>query len=337
MADLMLFAGNFCPRMGDGLRMIVFMLFVGAFGPWMRDGLVMFEFLLFMGVHGPGMGNTWCFAVGCYSRLPGGMVCVCLRWSCNEAVFCVIQGIYVLSCVTVSMTLVFNNVTAWLGYWRYDGAVNVCVVSFWWEEESVLTWCQSSEFLGSVSSVVVFFLQSFPFYQEVSFFFHVHLCWGHTRLIIHPVVQYLMKSCGDQLCLIWGRKEGFYCLFLCFASGEGFLDSFNVSVNKTIGLWVVRLYAVCIVTFSDVKDWPFSVYNHLAGSYWANSHWNFSVVVSAVFGVSNRNGYLLKVPHINRKSQWSNVKISTAFSCQGPSGASLVIIGWVACDALCCV
>ena len=36
-----------------------------------------------------------------------------------------------LSCVVVSLALVFNDVTAGLGYWRYDGASDVCGVTFW--------------------------------------------------------------------------------------------------------------------------------------------------------------------------------------------------------------
>ena len=101
-------------------------------------------------------------------------------------------------------------------------------------------------------------------------------------------------------------------------------------------MWSTLWFNINLANVSEANSCPLSVVKLLGVPYCEKSCVNLHVMVSAVFvEILKVKGYLLNVSVTNRYSLLLNVKKSAVRSCQGASGISLRIIGWVCWVALC--
>ena len=101
-------------------------------------------------------------------------------------------------------------------------------------------------------------------------------------------------------------------------------------------MWFTVWFNRNLAKGSEVNGGLLSVVKHLGVPYCERVGWTY-VLLCLLFLLRSWwwRGYLLKVSVISRYSLFLNLKKSVAGSCQGASGTSLGIIGWVCWVALC--
>ena len=103
-------------------------------------------------------------------------------------------------------------------------------------------------------------------------------------------------------------------------------------------MWSTLWYNRNLAEGSEANGGPLSVIKHLRIPYCEKSCVNLHITVSAVFvDILKVKGYLLNISAIRRYSLFLNLKKLAERSCQGASGTSLGITGWVCWVALCCI
>ena len=91
-----------------------------------------------------------------------------------------------------------------------------------------------------------------------------------------------------------------------------------------------------LANVSDANGGPLSVVRLLGVPYCEKSCMNLCVMVSAVFvEILKVKGYLLNVSVTNKYSWFFESEKLAVRSCQGASGTSLGIMGWICWVALC--
>ena len=101
-------------------------------------------------------------------------------------------------------------------------------------------------------------------------------------------------------------------------------------------MWSTLWFNINLANVSDANGGLLLVVKLLRAPYCERSCMNLCVRVSAVFvDILKVKGYLLNVSATNKYSLFLKVKKSAARFCQGASGTSLCIMGWMCWVALC--
>ena len=101
-------------------------------------------------------------------------------------------------------------------------------------------------------------------------------------------------------------------------------------------MWSTLCFNINLANVSDANGGPLSVIKLLGVPYCEKSCMNLQVMVSAVFvEILKMKEHLLNVSATNKYSLFLKVKKSLVRSCQGASGTSPGIMGWMFWVALC--